>query len=610
MKRIILYISMLFAASPLFAYDFSAVLGKGDSLYYNIISDSTVEVTYDVKVNLPTRFNFGGHIVIPTTVTHGGKNYRVTKIGDMAFRHCPLIDSVTIPEGVESIGKYAFQYCTGLQWVNPFPASLKEIGESAFLQCKLLEVRFTAPSCLIGSGAFMGCKQLREVILPHGYASLGSQCFSLDSSLCSIQMPDSMDFISNGCFMKCVSLKSIVIPRGVRIIDANSFSFCRSLVTCEFSTPNTLDSIGFNAFSNDSSLLRMDLSKTRIKVLTNGVFEYCVSLQELKLPNTLKIISYLVIHDVFSLPCVVIPESVEYISLGFDAFFARLRHCNTLIFKPTTPPRWFHMTIADKPVFVDDSAFFKDTVYVPCGYVQTYRNANDKLWYIVEHIEEVEFAEREIVLDSVCASEVQQKYGFYPDHSGTYCRRIPSGFACDSMAIFKITLATLPTLDDSTVNVEPNKEDTSVLWTWEGTGYAYNVYRDGDYVTTVEQPSYLDTNIMFNVQYCYNFAPVNEKYCEGKWSTTNCYTMLRDTTGVLDVKAQQPLSLFPNPTKRLLFLTSGERYDNRPYEVTDMTGRIVLQGNYNATEGIRVSGLAKGFYLLRMEEKVGKFGKN
>ena len=51
-------------------------------------------------------------------------------------------------------------------------------------------------------------------------------------------------------------------------------------------------------------------------------------------------------------------------------------------------------------------------------------------------------------------------------------------------------------------------------------------------------------------------------------------------------------------------------FDNQSYEVTDITGRIVLQGSYNAAEGIRVGGLAKGIYLLRMEGKVGTFGKN
>ena len=36
---------------------------------------------------------------------------------------------------------------------------------------------------------------------------------------------------------------------------------------------------------------------------------------------------------------------------------------------------------------------------------------------------------------------------------------------------------------------------------------------------------------------------------------------------------------------------------------------MVLQGSYNAAEGIRISGIAKGIYLLRMEGRVGKFVK-
>ena len=181
-----------------------------------------------------------------------------------------------------------------------------------------------------------------------------------------------------------------------------------------------------------------------------------------------------------------------------------------------------------------------------------------------------------------------------------------------------------------TINIEPDKEDTTVLWTWEGTAFAYNVYRDGSYITTVEQTSYLDTNIEFNVQYCYNFAPVNEKYCEGKWSTTNCYTMLG--VGVQETEEGVCWQLHPNPVKELLFVTAvgagnasafkgktagtgsetattATHFDGSPYEITDITGRIVLQGQYNATEGIHVGGLAKGIYMLRMDGKVGKFGK-
>ena len=42
--------------------------------------------------------------------------------------------------------------------------------------------------------------------------------------------------------------------------------------------------------------------------------------------------------------------------------------------------------------------------------------------------------------------------------------------------------------------------------------------------------------------------------------------------------------------------------------VSDVTGRIMMQGNYNTTEGIRVDVLAKGVYMLRLEGRCWKFG--
>ena len=608
-------------ATPLFAYDFRAVNSKGDTLYYNITTDSTVEVTYDVRPVKQERTNFSGHIVIPSTVFYGGKDYHVTKVGDKAFGNCVLIDTVTIPEGVDSIGAWAFKGCYRLKAVT-LPVSLVNVGESAFTSCRSLErILFPSQNCNIWGSVFNGCRQLREVVLPSQSARLGEMCFYNDSNLLSITMPGYMESIPRGCFKHCISLKSIVIPTGVRLIGLSAFSDCDSLAEFSFTTPSTLDSIEGSAFLGDSSLVRVDLSQTKIRVLETGMFNECVSMEEVKLPNTLKIINYSV-FEYTKLPYIVIPESVEYISarakswVRFNSWSPEFP--TAYIFKSTTPALLFSANPND--VYKVDTLKFGfntiDTFYVPCGYGDVYRNAEDDNWWIIKNIKEVSFAEEEIVLDSVCGPEVQEKYGFYPDHSGTYCQRFPSGYACDSMAVFRITLATLPTLDDSSVNVEPNKEDTSVLWTWEGTGYAYNVYRDGDYITTVEQPFYLDTNIEFNVQYCYNFAPVNEKYCEGKWSTTNCYTMVN--VGVQEAEEGVCWVLRPNPVKETLFITaagaastdgSATHFDGSPYEITDITGRIVLQGRYNATEGIHVGGLAKGIYLLRMEGKVGKVVK-
>ena len=71
----------------------------------------------------------------------------------------------------------------------------------------------------------------------------------------------------------------------------------------------------------------------------------------------------------------------------------------------------------------------------------------------------------------------------------------------------------------------------------------------------------------------------------------------------------QRLTIYPNPVGKALFITNGERYDGTAYEVADMTGRLVLRGSYNASEGINVEELADGIYLLRMGNVTGRFVK-
>ena len=61
------------------AYDFSYTY-QGKTLYYNITSDNTVEVTYHGNINYVS-----GDVVIPSSVTNNGTTYSVTSIGNRAF---------------------------------------------------------------------------------------------------------------------------------------------------------------------------------------------------------------------------------------------------------------------------------------------------------------------------------------------------------------------------------------------------------------------------------------------------------------------------------------------------------------------------------------------
>ena len=50
-------------------------------------------------------------VIIPSSITIRGKEYKVTSIGEDAFRCCENLTSITIPSSVTSIGDRAFSYC-------------------------------------------------------------------------------------------------------------------------------------------------------------------------------------------------------------------------------------------------------------------------------------------------------------------------------------------------------------------------------------------------------------------------------------------------------------------------------------------------------------------
>lgn len=209
----------------------------------------------------------------------------------------------------------------------------------------------------------------------------------------------------------------------------------------------------------------------------------------------------------------------------------------------------------------------------------------------------------------------QALYGFLPDRPGIYTVLRPSAdsLKCDTLSIYYVRELFRAKVVDSSFRVYD--DGTAFEWTWEGNGEEYDVLREGYRVAVVTEPYYRDTDVATGVQYCYNVIPYLNG-CKGETSQTNCYTRVvadtsgtSDTNGIISVR-QRMLTLYPNPAGQSLFLSDDGRCDGRPYCVTDVTGRIVLQGRYDAGGGIRVNGLAKGVYFLRMEEKYGKFVKD
>lgn len=73
-------------------------------------------------------------VVIKSTVKIGGKSFKVTAIGDKAFRKNKTIKKLTIPSSVTKIGKQAFYGCSKLKTITIHSMKLKSknIGTKAF----------------------------------------------------------------------------------------------------------------------------------------------------------------------------------------------------------------------------------------------------------------------------------------------------------------------------------------------------------------------------------------------------------------------------------------------------------------------------------------------
>jgi len=118
----------------------------------------------------------------------------VTSIGGGAFFSCRSLTSVTIPSSVTSIEAWAFGNCEGLAEVM-IPNSVTSIGSFAFYDClALASVRIPLSIVSIGTGAFSGCSRLSLVTIPERIEKEIEKC----RPFCRCQNLKSIDVVTEG----------------------------------------------------------------------------------------------------------------------------------------------------------------------------------------------------------------------------------------------------------------------------------------------------------------------------------------------------------------------------------------------------------------------------
>ena len=78
----------------------------------------------------------------------------------------------------------------------------------------------------IGEGAFLGCTGLTSVTIGNSVTSIGGSVFFKCSGLTSVTIPASVTSIGDYAFEDCSGLTSVNIPKSVTSIDATAFEGC------------------------------------------------------------------------------------------------------------------------------------------------------------------------------------------------------------------------------------------------------------------------------------------------------------------------------------------------------------------------------------------------
>lgn len=225
----------------------------------------------------------------------------LTNIGRYAFEYCTGLTSISIPTSVTSIGDYAFDGCSGLTFIS-IPNSVTSIGDLAFTRCSgltdpiivndifvLLPQNFRGEYSIssnikkIIGGAFEGCSGLTSIFIPNSVTSIGRRAFYGCSGLTSVSIPNSLTSIGESVFYNCKGLTSVSTPNSVTCIGGEAFYGCSSLAT--ISIPNSVTNIGYGAFENCSRLYSISIPSS-VTSIRDEAFSGCNNINKLSINSS------------------------------------------------------------------------------------------------------------------------------------------------------------------------------------------------------------------------------------------------------------------------------------------------------------------------------------
>lgn len=297
--------------------------------------------------SVPENLTIPATIMLSEDSKYDGK-YLVVEVSSKAFEGCSKLKTVTIVKS--SVASEAFKNCQNLTAVNWESVRSGEysVGQAAFMGCTNLK-SIILPSDLyfIDSSAFQDCSSIEDFALPN-ITYIGEKAFAGCSSLHEITFPASLTEIRDQAFKDCLGLTSIIIPSTIKEINGRAFHDCKCIQHVYIEDSNDELALGLFYGNGDAPYLAFEgcnhitslyvgrrfvfpNSYATFRTVREIVFgnyinriesrslENFVNLQSVKFMGEVEEIGDEAFHNCNSLQTLILPESLNHI--GSYAFW-------------------------------------------------------------------------------------------------------------------------------------------------------------------------------------------------------------------------------------------------------------------------------------------------
>ena len=269
-----------------------------------------------------TEMEIDGVVVSPvsaytfTTLGNHVVKYKASAVSQFMFDNVKSMYACKIAEGFTEIGKYAFNFCQGLERLPELPSTITSIERYAFANLYVIEDDVVVlPENLeyIGEYAFNNT-YIKRVIMKSNLLSVGSYAFNSDTYLSEVVFQDSPATIQSNAFEGCTNITSLILSDNIVKVDATAFQDSKLLPAIDGVI--YVNNVAINNNITDYTDLNLIAGTESIG---NSAFTKCIKLTSVNIPDSVKTIEKYAFSDCSGATEVTIGAGVE--TFGEDAFY-------------------------------------------------------------------------------------------------------------------------------------------------------------------------------------------------------------------------------------------------------------------------------------------------